>query len=160
MSRGHGHVQRAIINAFAENPTAVLTVPHLVAIAFPGLEPAPKHQVAVLRAARRLAEDRPDFETYPGRPGHGGRILVNAANTRSLAIGRVYQHFDGDKTLSECIEFLEDPKSEAYVEARPDGFLDLIARRNQLWAGWRDDEAEILSIEIRRRVAQAEQARA
>ena len=87
-------------------------------------------------------------------------ILVNATNVRSLAIGRVFRHFAGCKTITGCTAFLDDPTTEPYPEALPGGFFDLLARRNELWAAGKDDEAEPLTALINNRLEQAQRDRA
>ncbi len=155
MSRGPGRLQQAIIRAFNATPSAVFCAKEIVEIGFPIVQHQVKHRVAALRAARTLAEISPRFETYIGAPSAGGLIIVNATNRRSLGIGKVFEKFVGARTVADCVAFLDDPSSEAYPEAQPDGFFDLLACRNALWAEWRDDEAEILSARIQERVAKA-----
>ena len=160
MSRGPGRLQRAIIAAFDAHPSAVFSAKEIIKLGFPSVvDPLPKHRVAALRAARGLADNLSTFEIFLGAPSAGGLLLVNATNRRSLGIGRVFQKFAGLKPVAECVAILEDPSSEAYPEAQPDGFFDLLARRNAAWADDRDEDAEAISIRIRERVAQAERER-
>ena len=60
MSRGPGHIQRTIAEAFAGNPDKVFTVRALCKLVWPGyshLWPDHKHRSAVLRAAGKVASD-------------------------------------------------------------------------------------------------------
>ena len=57
MSRGPGHVERAITRAFTDNPTQTYTTDELSAIVYPTVAVlAKRHTVAVLRAAERVAK--------------------------------------------------------------------------------------------------------
>jgi hypothetical protein len=59
MSRGHGRVQRAILEAVAASRDYGTTIPDLVWRCYPGEEATEAHAVAVRRAVRRLiAEGR------------------------------------------------------------------------------------------------------
>jgi hypothetical protein len=89
MSRGPGHVEQAIAQAFS-NPFAIYSIADLAMLAFPQLERKDiqhKHRVSVRRAANKLAIQR-GFSLYSFMFGSEKTVycgsLVNTADTKRL----------------------------------------------------------------------------
>jgi hypothetical protein len=55
MSRGQGHVDRAVEAAFTENPTAAISTNYLIAAAYPDEDCTKSRRVAILRTADKVA---------------------------------------------------------------------------------------------------------
>ena len=72
MSRGPGHVQRAIASAFAAHPHRQFTHRQLAEIAYPGEEISKKHTDAVNRALLKIAERLGLHCCQAGRAKHPG----------------------------------------------------------------------------------------
>jgi hypothetical protein len=72
MSRGPGHVARAIAEHLAAHPSQEFTIGELAAIAYPGALIEKKHRVAAARAVNKLAPERlkrreppPEYKSTP-----------------------------------------------------------------------------------------------
>jgi hypothetical protein len=87
MSRGFGTVQRKIAEVLAANPDDAFTVEELCRTVY-GVSPAEKrHRVAVLRAAKALAEKRPEIG-WTGSSGFG-LAFFNITSVMSYARARI-----------------------------------------------------------------------
>jgi hypothetical protein len=58
MSRGPGHIARAIAEHLAAHPSGKFTIGALAAIAYPGVPIEKKHRVATARAVNKVAPER------------------------------------------------------------------------------------------------------
>jgi hypothetical protein len=89
MSRGPGHVERAITGVFTERPTQTFTVSELAAFVYPTVAvPAKRHTVALLRAADRVAK-RMWWRSLREWRLHGHYIFYNRLDLHSCAMGNL-----------------------------------------------------------------------
>ena len=90
MSRGSGRIERAIIEAFKDDPDNAFTVAELYDRIYPvSLWFDKKHRVAIIRAATSLKRRWPDLGwTYSGNLG-GQKVFFDAANIMSWAMARL-----------------------------------------------------------------------
>jgi hypothetical protein len=90
MSRGSGRIERAIIEAFKDDPDNAFTVAELYDRIYPDAEWFDKkHRVAIIRAATSLKRRWPDLGwTYSGNLG-GQKVFFDAANIMSWAMARL-----------------------------------------------------------------------
>ena len=72
MSRGLGHVQGCIVDAFEEHPRRRFTVVELAALAYPGETIQRKHKEAVRRALKKLEAELGLWKCRVGHPGAFG----------------------------------------------------------------------------------------
>ena len=103
MSRGAGHVMRAIEAAIELNPSRPLTTDCVCRRAYPTVETIEKkHRVAAVRAMRSFVRRREGMAIQIGRqlnlPGPGFLILFDE-NNRDIAVAHLRERaiwFDGD----------------------------------------------------------------
>ena len=82
MSKGLGHVGRAVLAAFEDEPDNAFTTEELCERAYPSTAkylPERAQRVAVLRAVKRLTALRPDLgiRDWPSECGRGGEIVFH-----------------------------------------------------------------------------------
>ena len=104
MSRGPGHIERAIAAAFTAMPSAVFTVADLGPISYSGLNRVEKrHRVAIIRAADKVASRLWWAKLISERPG-GQVVYCNTLDVRSYALGRLRAGFEFNDTPLDVIE--------------------------------------------------------
>ena len=113
MSRGPGKIQRAIADAFRQNPSATYAVDDLAVISYPGLNKIEKkHRVAVVRAADAVAKSTSWCGQRAERPGHQ-LIYYNLLDLRSYATGKMRVDFlSGSLSDAQITKALSDPKAD------------------------------------------------
>jgi hypothetical protein len=87
MSRGFGTVMRKIAEVLAANPDDAFTVAELCRAVYGVSPPEKRHRVAVLRAAKALAEKRPEINWF-GSSGFG-LAFFNQGSVMSYARARL-----------------------------------------------------------------------
>ena len=98
----YGRIETVILDAMGADPCATFDARELAALAFPGVLPAKKHFVSVLRAARRLAQTHYGIEELRSRSFPWCVVYVNPENPRSFSLGKLRVHFNGAKSVAEC----------------------------------------------------------
>jgi hypothetical protein len=84
MSRGPGRLERAIRALFDASPDQAFTTDELAEHCYPDAQAiGKKHQVAVLRAARNMLKDDPDWTMYSDAHQGGRMIFFNRDNATS-----------------------------------------------------------------------------
>jgi hypothetical protein len=84
MSRGPGHVERAIRELFAAHPDRAFLTADLAKHCFSGADRIErKHEVSVLRAARKIVADNPDWCSWRQE---WGSVFYNRASLQSTAL--------------------------------------------------------------------------
>jgi hypothetical protein len=84
MRRGPGHIERAIRGLFDVSPHRAFLTADLVRRCFPGVDRIErKHEVSVLRAARKIVASDPDWCSWRRE---WGSIFFNHANLQSYAL--------------------------------------------------------------------------
>jgi hypothetical protein len=113
MSRGPGRIERIITGAMFANPSAIFTIPDLVALAYPDAEPVmgivhhrwrgyiergyieKRYRSAILRAAKK-AVPRAGWDVMKAQAPGGPPVFFNPCDLRSYACARlrtVYGHY-------------------------------------------------------------------
>jgi hypothetical protein len=116
MSRGPGHIERAIEQALRDTDRSFI-VEELAKLAYPDIAAVEKkHRVAVLRAISNVEKKIPlwFFRTYtpPWR-----LIMTNRNNVRSYAHGFLrYSWWNAERTLDEIENILRDPEIQLVME--------------------------------------------
>lgn len=89
MSRGPGRIERAIEQAFTEQPATAFSVEELASHCYPGLNrPEKRHRVAILRSADKVAA-RLWWQARRSEASGHAVIYHNALNARSIAVGKM-----------------------------------------------------------------------
>jgi hypothetical protein len=124
MSRGAGHVGRAIKALFEADPSGTFSTDELVAAVYPGVNHIEKkHRVAVHRAAKNLMTHMPQWKQWQcERRGYGGSdrgsVFVNVSDLHSYAIGRLRTDFLHARTsVDELTQMLNDDERTAALVA-------------------------------------------
>jgi hypothetical protein len=90
MRRGPGRLERAIRALFDAHPDEAFVTNEIATHCYPEAKTIErKHQVAVLRAARKVVEDDPDWWWWVSESHGATSVFVNQANVRSRAMGHV-----------------------------------------------------------------------
>jgi hypothetical protein len=88
VSRGAGHVERAVAAAFEANPDDTFTISELAVFVYPGLNRVEKkHRVAIRRAAYAVAAGMHWIGYVCERPG-GQIVFCNGLSLWSYTLGR------------------------------------------------------------------------
>ena len=90
MSRGPGRIERAIRGLMDTEPHGAWTVEDLCERVYAGINCVEKkHRVSVQRALRRVVDGDADWLLFRSDQVGGTLVLVNHANVRSYALGRL-----------------------------------------------------------------------
>jgi len=137
MSRGPGHIERAIEEVFTANPSETFTVDELVAITYPGTNRIEKkHRVAVIRAADKVAA-RLWWKKALSERFHHPLVYFNKLDVRSYAIMRLRaeNRFLRDPSPAELAAGVDDPEGH---------WAELISEGGSWWLHvevWRAEHA-------------------
>src|SRR5579872_2150128 len=93
MSRGPGRIERAIRTLFDANPELAFVTEELCEHCYPGVAVEKRHQVAVLRAARSIIKDDPDWRMVRGDGPGSPAVFCNCANLQSYTLGQAMAHY-------------------------------------------------------------------
>lgn len=90
MSKGPGRIERAIRVLFDAHPDLAFVTDELAEHCYPDARPIERrHQVATLRAARRIIARDPDWTAWRIEGQGRGWVFLNHANVRSYALARL-----------------------------------------------------------------------
>ncbi len=124
MSKGPGRVERAITNAFTNNPSKTFSTGDLGPIAYPGVNRIEKkHRVAILRAADKVAQ-RLGWTSQRAENPAGEVIYYNLTDVRSYVLGKLRCDFlNNGRSVIELEERIDNPDvyGSQYEEAQPGG---------------------------------------
>lgn len=151
MSRGPGRIQRAIEDAFRQNPSATYAVDDLATLAYPGVNRIEKkHRVAVLRAGAMAAEACGWWYGQAERPGHPV-VYCNPLDVRSYAAWNMRRDFlEGALTAEQIKAALDDPKAwhSRWNWLQPDGAWWQHVEINKARAAGEDTRADTMVVEL------------
>ena len=130
MSKGPGRVEQAIRELFSANPREAFTSGDLVAAVFPGIQEIhKKHQVSILRAARRMIASDLNWRMSRAETRGGPSIFYNAGDEWSYGLHRLLcMH---TRVIEGRIEFR--PKDELRKLLDTDRYRDLRSPPNGAW---------------------------
>jgi hypothetical protein len=143
MSRGPGHIERAIRELFIANPDLAFGVVDLVEHCFLDADPEhleKKHTATVIRAARKVVDGDPDWTIWRGEGQGRALIFVNQASLQSHCLGwliadmfhryrspkrAVRCRFGNDaaragSAVNECFDLIDD-RASLLAELAPGG---------------------------------------
>lgn len=125
MSRGPGRIERAILAAFEADPDNAFTTRELIERAFPGLNRSEKkHQVSVLRAAKKMIARGNGFDFWKGECLGGQLVFFNRYNVLSYAMARLKADF-----LNQYCS--EDPRIPDWCKKTEKDLRDMLAGRGR-----------------------------
>jgi hypothetical protein len=125
MSKGLGHVGRAILAAFEDEPDNAFTTEELCERAYPSTAkylPERAQRVAVLRAVKRLTALRPDLGIRDWRSEFargGGIVFHRKYRVLSYAMARLKADYNWKPEAELRAELM--PGGRHYEYAQPDG---------------------------------------
>ena len=165
MSRGPGRIERAIRGLMDTEPHGAWTVEDLCERVYAGVNRVEKkHRVSVQRALRRIVEGDPDWCLFRSEYVGGTLVLVNRANVRSYALGRLKADFLGHyrnpdprlwRTATEAdLLALLEPLGRDHHLVRDGGSWDQHVKIHLAQRDGRTEEAERLEGERIQRIAQ------
>lgn len=156
MSRGPGRIQRAIEDAFRQNPRATYAVDDLAALAYPGVNHIEKkHRVAVLRAGAAAAGACGWWYGWAERPGHPV-VYCNPLDLRSYATWNMRRDFiEGALTAKQIEAALDDPKAwhSRWSLVQPGGAWWQHVEINKARAAGNDTRADTMVAELNTSIA-------
>jgi hypothetical protein len=119
MSRGPGRIERAIRELLDAHPDLAFVTDELVEHCYPGTTTIErKHQVSVLRAARKVIAGDRDWIAWRIAGQGRGWLFVNLGNLQSYALGRM---IGDDYNIY---------RSKKRAQRRAGGYTDYVATRN------------------------------
>ncbi len=92
MSRGAGHVERAIAATFTAQPNRIYTVEQLAEVVYPVAKIEKRHRVPVIRAANKVADRMWWSWKHAEIPG-GHLIYFNLCDVRSYAMAKEHHYY-------------------------------------------------------------------
>ena len=90
MSKGPGRIERAVRALFDAHPDLAFVTDELGEYCYPDARPIRrKHQIVVLRAARQVVANDPDWTGERAQSRGGQWVLYNQADIQSYSLGRL-----------------------------------------------------------------------
>jgi hypothetical protein len=142
MSKGLGFVQRKIDQLFRDDPEGVFATSDLCSEVYHSLYPSKKQRVAIIRAAKAVAEKHPGIDSCKSQRRGGSWFWFHHDNVMSYAIARTrsdwYRY--GPKTNQEARKELDKEENRALLV--PGGTWWLFV---QQWVAERDHDQQRLA---------------